>query len=42
MKEDKNSVTNQHACHYITFNTVDWVDVFIKLRLQAYHCEYAE
>lgn len=30
MKEDKNSVTNQHACHYITFNTVDWVDVFIK------------
>lgn len=30
MKQDKNSVTNQHACHYITFNTVDWVDVFIK------------
>lgn len=30
MKDDKNSVTNQHACHYITFNTVDWVDVFIK------------
>ncbi len=30
MKEDNNSVTNQHACHYITFNTVDWIDVFIK------------
>lgn len=30
MKDEKNSVTNQHACHYITFNTVDWVDVFIK------------
>ncbi|NII24385.1 transposase [Pseudoflavitalea sp. X16] len=33
MKQDeKNSVTNQHACHYLTFNTVDWVDVFIKPR----------
>lgn len=30
MKQEKNSVTDQHACHYITFNTVDWIDVFIK------------
>jgi REP element-mobilizing transposase RayT len=30
MKQEENSATNQHACHYITFNTVDWVDVFIK------------
>jgi putative transposase len=30
MKQEKNSVTNQQACHYITFNTVDWVDVFIR------------
>lgn len=30
MKQEKNSGTNQHACHYITFNIVDWVDVFIK------------
>lgn len=30
MKQEKDSATNQHACHYITFNTVDWVDVFIK------------
>lgn len=30
MKQDKNSEIDQHACHYITFNTVDWVDVFIK------------
>lgn len=29
-QQDKNSATNQQACHYITFNTVDWVDVFIK------------
>jgi REP element-mobilizing transposase RayT len=30
MKEDINSATNQQACHYITFNTVDWIDVFVK------------
>ncbi|MDF2191171.1 transposase [Paraflavitalea sp. CAU 1676] len=30
MKQEKNSVTNQHACHYITFNTVDWVDIFVR------------
>lgn len=30
MKQEKDSATSQHACHYITFNTVDWVDVFIK------------
>jgi putative transposase len=30
MKEDNNSATNQQACHYITFNTVDWIDVFVK------------
>jgi putative transposase len=30
MKQDKNGVTPQQACHYITFNTVDWVDVFIR------------
>ena len=30
MKQDKNSTTYQPACHYLTFNTVDWVDVFIR------------
>lgn len=30
MKEEKNKVTHQHACHYLTFNVVDWVDVFTK------------
>jgi REP element-mobilizing transposase RayT len=30
MNQEKNSIDNPHACHYITFNTVDWVDVFIK------------
>lgn len=30
MKQEKDSVTNQHACHYITFNTVDWVDIFVR------------
>jgi len=30
MKQEKNSVTNQHACHYLTFNTVDWVDIFVR------------
>lgn len=30
MKQETNSETSQHACHYITFNTVDWVDIFVK------------
>lgn len=30
MKEGNNSATNEQACHYITFNIVDWIDVFVK------------
>jgi putative transposase len=29
MKQE-NSATNQQAAHYLTFNTVDWVDVFVR------------
>jgi REP element-mobilizing transposase RayT len=30
MKQENNSSTNQQACHYLTFNTADWVDIFIR------------
>ena len=30
MEEKKKNIPDQKACSYITFNTVDWVDVFIR------------
>ncbi len=30
MKKDKKSIIDHLACSYLTFNTVDWVDVFIR------------
>jgi putative transposase len=30
MNKDKNSSLNQQDCSYLTFNTVDWIDVFIR------------
>jgi putative transposase len=30
MNKDKNSNLNQQDCSYLTFNTVDWIDVFIR------------
>jgi REP element-mobilizing transposase RayT len=30
MKQEKDNVTSQQAAHYLTFNTVDWVDVFVR------------
>ncbi|WEK36831.1 MAG: transposase [Candidatus Pseudobacter hemicellulosilyticus] len=30
MKEEKKSIIDHHACSYVTFNTIDWIDVFIR------------
>lgn len=30
MNKNKNSNLNQQDCSYLTFNTVDWIDVFIR------------
>jgi putative transposase len=30
MNKNKNSSLNQQDCSYLTFNTVDWIDVFIR------------
>ena len=30
MKQHKKSIMDHQACSYITFNTVDWVDIFIR------------
>ena len=30
MSHDNNSIIEQHACYYLTFNVVDWIDIFIR------------
>lgn len=30
MRREHNHITDQHGCYYLTFNTVDWVDLFIR------------
>lgn len=30
MKKEKKSIIDHKACSYLTFNTVDWVDIFIR------------
>ncbi|HEV8284002.1 MAG TPA: transposase [Chitinophagaceae bacterium] len=30
MFHDDNSIIEQHACYYLTFNVVDWIDIFIR------------
>lgn len=30
MNQDKKSIIDHQACSYLTFNTVDWVDIFIR------------
>ncbi|MFT3826134.1 MAG: transposase [Chitinophagaceae bacterium] len=30
MNKEKPDNTSQRACHYLTFNTVDWVDIFVR------------
>ncbi|MER3498037.1 MAG: transposase [Chitinophagaceae bacterium] len=30
MQHDENTITQQQACYYLTFNVVDWIDIFIR------------
>ena len=30
MSLEDNSIAERHACYYLTFNVVDWIDIFVK------------
>jgi putative transposase len=30
MSHEDDSIVEQHACYYLTFNVVDWIDIFIR------------